>query len=142
MRAIRSKNTLPELRIRRAMHSAGFRYGLHRKDLPGKPDLVFPKYSSVILVHGCFWHGHHGCQYFKLPVTRAEFWRKKIERNQLNDIKAIKLLIAAGWRVAVVWECSMKRHEAVADERTTEKLIRWLRGRRKTLILQGQTGAQ
>ena len=107
MSRIRGANTRPELLLRRGLHARGLRFRLHRKDLPGKPDLVFPKRRAVILVHGCFWHGH-GCPMFKLPATRAEFWRSKIAGNQERDRNAIAALRAGGWRILVVWECSLR----------------------------------
>ncbi|WP_212786303.1 very short patch repair endonuclease [Ferrigenium kumadai] len=107
MRAIRSKNTKPELLVRKSLHAAGFRYRLHDKRLPGKPDIVLPKYRTVIFVHGCFWHGHD-CKFFKLPQTRTKFWQEKIETNQARDREHIAQLIQLGWSVIVVWECEVK----------------------------------
>jgi DNA mismatch endonuclease (patch repair protein) len=107
MRAIRSRNTKPELLVRKYLHAAGFRYRLHDKRLPGKPDIVLPRYRTVIFVHGCFWHGHD-CKYFILPKTRTEFWQKKIEANQARDREHIAQLNQLAWRVIVVWECEVK----------------------------------
>ena len=107
MSGIRGKDTKPEMLIRRGLHARGFRYRLHCKDLPGKPDLCFPKYRAVIFVHGCFWHGHD-CHLFKWPKTRPDFWREKIGRNREVDQRAVGLLEATGWRVAIVWECALK----------------------------------
>lgn len=107
MSGIRSKDTKPELLIRSALHKLGLRYRLHVRDLPGKPDLVFPKYRSVIFVHGCFWHGHN-CRYFKWPGTRAEFWRRKILENCRRDTESNKRLKTARWRSTTVWECELK----------------------------------
>lgn len=107
MSRIRGKDTKPEMILRRGLHAMGFRYRLHRKGLPGKPDLVFPRYRAVIFVHGCFWHGH-GCPIFKLPATRTEFWRVKIAANQERDRSAIEALQKAGWRVLIVWECAFR----------------------------------
>lgn len=104
MAAIRGRDTKPELIVRRALHAAGLRFRLHRKDLPGRPDIVLPKYRTVIFVHGCFWH-HHNCKYFVWPKTRAEFWRQKILTNQKRDRIVQRSLASAGWRVVVVWEC-------------------------------------
>ncbi|WPP44233.1 DNA mismatch endonuclease Vsr [Pseudomonas sp. AN-1] len=103
MPGIRSKDTRPEMIVRRALHARGFRYRLHVKDLPGKPDLVFPRYRSVAMVHGCFWNGHD-CHLFKVPGTRTEFWLGKIERNREHDVEARKALRAPGWRLLEVWE--------------------------------------
>lgn len=107
MSGIRGKNTRPELLIRKALHARGFRYRIHCKDLPGNPDLCFPKHRAVIFVHGCFWHGHD-CHLFKWPKTRPEFWREKIGRNREIDARAMAELAEAGWRVATVWECALK----------------------------------
>lgn len=107
MSGIRSKNTQPEMVLRRALHARGFRYRLHVKDLPGKPDMVFPRYHCVLLIHGCFWHGHD-CSYFKTPTTRTDFWLEKISQNRARDKLVIKQLLDTGWHVLIVWECSLK----------------------------------
>lgn len=107
MSGIRGRNTKPEILIRSILHRQGFRFRLHVSDLPGKPDIVLPRFRAVIFVHGCFWHGHD-CPLFKWPSTRPEFWREKIERNRTNDLKAIDLLHLKGWRVAIVWECAIR----------------------------------
>jgi len=107
MSGIKGKNTRPEMIVRRALHKAGYRYRLHRKDLPGNPDIVLPKYKTVIFVHGCFWH-HHDCKNFKWPKTREEFWRAKIEGNVERDRKAYAALEALGWKVIVIWECETR----------------------------------
>ena len=105
MAGIRSKNTKPELVIRSVLHRRGFRFRLYRRDLPGKPDLVFPKHRAVILIHGCFWHGH-GCHLFRWPKTREDFWREKIGSNMERDRRQFYALRDAGWRVATIWECA------------------------------------
>lgn len=107
MSGIRGKNTRSELLIRTGLHKLGFRYQLHRKDLPGKPDLVFPKHRAVIFVNGCFWHAHY-CHLFKWPSSRSEFWQEKIGSNVIRDKKNIVTLIDQGWKVLVIWECSLK----------------------------------
>lgn len=107
MSRIRGKDTKPEMTLRRGLHALGFRFRLHRKDLPGRPDLVFPSRCAVIFVHGCFWHGHT-CPMCKMPATRSEFWRAKIESNRERDIRAVAALQTAGWRVLVVWECALR----------------------------------
>ena len=107
MAAIRAKNTKPELVVRKLLFSRGFRYRLHVKTMPGAPDIVLPKYGVVILVHGCFWHGHD-CYLFRWPATRREFWQNKIERNMARDRRDILSLMAGGWRVICVWECAVK----------------------------------
>lgn len=124
MSGIRAKNTKPEIIVRQALHKAGFRFRIHRKDLPGKPDIVLPKYRAVIFVHGCFWHGHN-CSLFKWPGTRQEFWREKIGRNQANDNWATQSLLANGWRVGVVWECAL-RGRGKDIERVSRDLVNWL----------------
>ena len=104
MSGIRGRNTKPEILIRSLLHRQGFRFRLHVRDMPGKPDIVLPRYRAVVFVHGCFWHGHN-CPLFKLPGTRPDFWSEKIERNQNNDNRAKAALLADGWRVGVIWEC-------------------------------------
>lgn len=94
MSKIKSRDTQPELIVRRLLHAAGFRFRIHRKDLPGKPDIVLSKYKAVIFIHGCFWHGHTGCKLFRIPTTHTEFWENKICKNQLNDTRALQLLLA------------------------------------------------
>lgn len=107
MRAIRNKDTKPELLIRKALHARGYRYRLGGSGLPGHPDIVLPKYKTVIFINGCFWHGHD-CKYFKLPATRTEFWADKIKSNQERDQRSVALLQEQGWSVLTVWECSLK----------------------------------
>lgn len=107
MRAIRNKDTKPELLIRKALHARGYRYRLGGSGLPGHPDIVLPKYKTVIFINGCFWHGH-GCKYFKLPATRTEFWAGKIKSNQERDQRSASQLLELGWTVLTVWECSLK----------------------------------
>lgn len=108
MQQVKGKDTKPEMRVRKFLHTNGYRYKLHDKQLPGKPDIVLPKYKTVIFVHGCFWHGHTNCKYFKIPKTRTQWWTDKINRNKVNDEKAIKTLKKDGWKVIVVWECKLK----------------------------------
>jgi DNA mismatch endonuclease, patch repair protein len=120
MSQIRSANTKPELLVRKFLHAQGFRYKLHDKILPGKPDIVLPKYKTVIFIHGCFWHGHSNCKYFTIPKTRTVWWRNKIETNKANDAKAMKSLRKDGWKVITVWECKLKKGKV---ENTLEKLF-------------------
>jgi DNA mismatch endonuclease, patch repair protein len=108
MSQIKGKNTKPEMLVRKFLHANGFRYRLHVKDLPGKPDIVLPKYKTVIFVHGCFWHGHEGCRYFVVPKTRTEWWLKKINSNISNDNKALMALQKKGWKIITLWECELK----------------------------------
>lgn len=107
MSKVGQKDTAPELRLRRALHSLGYRYRLHRRDLPGTPDLVFPSRRKVIFVHGCFWHGHI-CRWGKLPKSRLEYWLPKIEANKERDNRALTLLADKGWQVLVVWQCELR----------------------------------
>ena len=108
MSRIRSKDTKPEIMVRKFLHKNGFRYRLHVKDLPGKPDIVLPKYKTVIFIHGCFWHGHVECRYAALPTTRTEWWQKKIGRNIENDIKVEAALKIANWNIITIWQCQLK----------------------------------
>ena len=108
MSQIKAKNTKPEMVVRKFLHANGFRYSLHNKKLPGKPDIVLPKYKTIIFIHGCFWHGHANCKYFKIPRTRTQWWKDKINRNKANDEKAVKALRKDGWKVIIIWECKLK----------------------------------
>lgn len=108
MSRIKSRDTKPELLVRKFLFANGFRYKLHDKKLPGKPDIVLPKYKTVIFVNGCFWHGHKNCKYFVVPKTRTDWWLNKIKRNIDNDKKVVKTLKKEGWEVIVVWECGLK----------------------------------
>ena len=121
MQQIKGKNTKPELLVRKYLHAQGFRYKLHDNGLPGKPDLVLPKYKTVIFIHGCFWHGHNNCRYFTIPKTRTEWWTEKIAKNKTNDEKVVKLLKKEGWNVITVWECKLKPSKL---EQTLELLTR------------------
>jgi len=107
MSRIRGRDTKPEMLIRRGLHARGFRYRLHRRDLPGRPDLVFPARRAVAHIYGCFWHGH-GCPMFRLPATRSEFWQNKIEANRARDARAVEALADLGWRQLIVWECALR----------------------------------
>ena len=110
MSQIKSKDTKPEIKLRKALFAAGFRYSLNSKKLPGKPDIVLKKYKTVIFVNGCFWHGHQDCQYFVVPKTRTEFWTQKIDGNRARDLRNTALLQGAGWNVITVWECELKKN--------------------------------
>jgi DNA mismatch endonuclease (patch repair protein) len=125
MSRIRGKDTKPELVLRRGLHARGLRFRLHRKDLPGRPDMVFPRYHAAVLVHGCFWHGHD-CQLFKLPTTRREFWQAKIEGNRARDLRDRARLVASGWRVLVVWECALKGSTRLAADAVLTEIVLWL----------------
>lgn len=107
MSRIRGRDTKPEMLIRRGLHARGFRFRLHARDLPGRPDLVFPRRRAVILIHGCFWHGHD-CPMFRLPASRADFWQTKIEATRARDARAADALAEAGWRQLTIWECAVR----------------------------------
>jgi DNA mismatch endonuclease (patch repair protein) len=123
MSKVRGKDTTPEIYLRKMLWAAGFRYRL-KSELPGKPDLILPRYKVVIFVNGCFWHNHEGCPKSKLPVTREEFWANKIALNVVRDKRNIAELKRRGWRVAVVWECSIKNR--VNKKNTVDKLSSWI----------------
>lgn len=110
MSQIKSKDTKPEILVRRFLHAEGFRFRLHYKKLPGKPDIVLPKYRTVIFVNGCFWHGHKNCKYFVIPKTRTEWWLNKINNNIDRDKQKRAELKKAGWKVIDIWECELKRN--------------------------------
>lgn len=114
MALVRSTDTKPEMVVRRLVHGMGYRYGLHRRDLPGTPDLVFRPRKAVIFVHGCFWHRHEGCALARLPKSRKIFWLAKLEGNRLRDEDARSTLRSLGWRVMVVWECEIKDTKTLA----------------------------
>ena len=120
MSRIMGKNTKPEIVVRQFLFSKGFRYRLHRQTLPGKPDIVLPKYKTVIFVHGCFWHGHEDCRYFVIPKTRTEWWVNKIKRNQEVDRENIKKLKNLGWKVLIIFECELKKEKI---DTTVRKLL-------------------
>jgi DNA mismatch endonuclease (patch repair protein) len=124
MSSIKGKDTKPELLVRRFLHAQGFRYKLHDKSLLGKPDIVLPKYKTVIFIHGCFWHGHGNCRYFKLPQTRSDWWLSKINTNKANDAKAVKALKTAGWKVITIWECRLKPGKSdITLNKLTQKIF-------------------
>ena len=136
MAGIRGKNTKPELVIRSVLHRRGFRFRLYRRDLPGKPDLVFPKHRAVIFIHGCFWHGHD-CHLFQWPKTREDFWRQKIGSNVARDRRQFSALRDAGWRVATIWECAMKGRYRLPVETVAENCAGWLVSDENELGLEG-----
>ncbi|MFU7748045.1 very short patch repair endonuclease [Pseudomonas aeruginosa] len=126
MSGIRGKDTKPEMLVRRVLFKAGYRFRLHRKDLPGVPDVVLPKWKVALFVHGCFWHMHQDCSKAKIPSTRTEFWRRKLEANVERDLRAQVALAEAGWRVVVVWECLTRDFQAL--EAFPDMLSAWIRG--------------
>lgn len=111
MSRVRSKDTSPEMRVRRFAHAMGLRFRLHRRDLPGKPDLVFPRYRTVVFVHGCFWHRHEGCRKSTSPKSRVEYWETKFRANVERDTRNTTELALMGWRVLTIWECETKNSE-------------------------------
>lgn len=115
MSKIKSANTAPEIFVRKFLFSNGLRFRLHDKKLPGRPDIVMPKYRTVVFVHGCFWHGHTGCKKFVVPKTRTDFWINKINKNILNDLKNIIALEVDGWKVITVWECELKKDDTLQE---------------------------
>lgn len=127
MSGIGPANTKPEMMIRRALHALGYRYRLHVKGLPGKPDIVFPVRKAALFVQGCFWHGHD-CHLFRLPATRTEFWREKIEGNVLRDQRVREQLIASGWRILDIWECSLRGREKLPFTDVMANCVNWLDG--------------
>ena len=126
MASVRQYGTEPELTIRKLLHRAGLRFRVRNRDLPGSPDIVLPRWLTVILVHGCFWHGHD-CSLFKLPSTNTDRWRSKIEANIVRDKRAVDDLIAAGWRVILVWQCAIKGHESLGADELTSGVLKALR---------------
>ncbi|MCA2377270.1 DNA mismatch endonuclease Vsr [Agrobacterium genomosp. 3 str. RTP8] len=127
MSGIRSKNTKPELVIRKGLHALGFRYRLHPKKILGKPDLWLPKYGAAIFIHGCFWHGHN-CSLFKIPGTRQDFWKAKINTNRIRDARVNELLADAGLRRLEIWECAFRGPGRIGLEETLARTAEWLRG--------------
>jgi DNA mismatch endonuclease (patch repair protein) len=125
MSRIRAKNTAPEWTVRRLLHSRGFRYQLHRGDLPGKPDIVLPRFRTAVFVHGCFWHGH-ACSLFRTPATRTEFWLAKIALNRQRDATAVSLLKELGWRSLLIWECALKGRGRLPENQLAQKVTGFL----------------
>lgn len=137
MSGIRGKDTKPELRVRSLLHRAGFRFRLHVQELPGKPDIVLPKFHAIVFIHGCFWHGH-SCPLFRLPSTRQEFWQSKIEKNRWNDQRAISDLASLGWRVAIIWECALRGRGSIGEAAVLERVATWLNSDGKMLVVAGK----
>lgn len=115
MAAVKSRDTTPELVVRKLLHKEGFRFRLHRKDLPGKPDIILPKYHAAILIHGCFWHQHSGCKHSIRPASNNEYWQLKLDRNVFRDRKIKSELENLGWKVLVIWECETKDKEILVN---------------------------
>lgn len=136
MAGIRGKDTKPELVLRRGLHAAGFRFRLHVRDLPGKPDMVFPKWRAVLFAHGCFWHGHD-CHLFRMPSSRREFWEAKIARNRMVDAASSSALQESGWRTAIVWECALKGRARLPIGEVIARCADWLRSDVPMLEIRG-----
>lgn len=136
MSGIRGRDTKPELLLRKGLHAMGFRYKLHDKSLPGKPDLVFPRYRAVIFVNGCFWHGHD-CHLFKWPKSRKDFWREKIKSNIDRDRLVTSQLKEQGWRVLRVWECALKGRTRIGLDEVLEDSALWLLGQEQEKDIRG-----
>lgn len=136
MSGIRSRNTRPEKLVRSMLHASGFRFRLHERGLPGRPDIVMRGRRVVVFVHGCFWHRHSRCVNSKLPSTRGEFWKAKLEGNAKRDRKSVNALLAQGWRVLVIWECAVRRRRD-GGAALRAPLLRWMASTRK----RGELGA-
>jgi DNA mismatch endonuclease (patch repair protein) len=136
MSRIRGRDTKPELLLRRALHARGLRFRLHRRDLPGRPDLVFPCYRAVLFVHGCFWH-LHDCPMFKWPATREDFWRGKIKGNVERDRHAQAALAESNWRILVIWECALRGLQRRPVEAVVDEIVRWLENDEAAGIISG-----
>lgn len=137
MSRIRGKDTKPEMKIRKALHGLGYRYSLHKKNLPGKPDLFFKKYNAVIEINGCFWHGHD-CHLFKMPKTRTKFWKNKLEGNRERDEENIKKLVEKGIRVLIIWECAVKGKTSLDFESLIDSVISFLHSEKRYKEIKGE----
>jgi DNA mismatch endonuclease (patch repair protein) len=137
MSGIRNRDTGPERLIRSALHRLGFRFRLHPADVPGRPDLILPRYSAALFVHGCFWHGHD-CSLFRLPGTRRPFWRAKISRNVERDAEVARLLEQQGWRQLTIWECAFRGPDSIGIEETVRRTARWMTSRRARGEIRGR----
>lgn len=141
MSRIRGKDTKPEMLVRRGLHARGLRYRLHDRKLPGRPDLVFPKHHTAVFIHGCFWHAH-GCALSKLPATRQDFWKRKLEGNAARDRKAVDALQAEGWRVLVVWECALRGPSRLDTTAALNEAASYIRQNPDSLLMEiaGESG--
>jgi DNA mismatch endonuclease (patch repair protein) len=127
MSGIRSKNTKPEILIRKGLFNSGYRYRMNDKKVFGKPDIVLKKYNAVIFIHGCFWHGHIGCGNFKIPSTNKQFWEDKIDTNRKRDSEVLNYLRAQGWRICIIWECSIRgKEQLLLIDKTIKNISDWL----------------
>ena len=136
MSRIKGRHTKPEMLLRQGLHARGLRFRLHVKDLPGRPDLVFPRYRAAMFVHGCFWHGH-SCPLFKLPATRRQFWEGKIAGNRSRDARDLAALVTAGWRVLTVWECALRSPSRLPLNTVLDQAVAWLESEETVLTIAG-----
>jgi DNA mismatch endonuclease (patch repair protein) len=139
MSGIKSKNTKAEVEIRKSLFALGFRYRLHDTKLPGKPDILFPRYKAVIFIHGCFWHAHD-CHLFKIPATHIKFWKRKLKRNRQKDKENYEALRELGWRILAVWECSFRgkgKKRGIEINRISVRIAKWLRSNSNLLEIRG-----
>jgi DNA mismatch endonuclease (patch repair protein) len=123
MKKVSGKNTNPEITVRKLLHRMGYRFRLHPLNLPGKPDIVLPKYKKIILIHGCFWHGHEGCKRSQLPNTNRDFWRDKISKNKDRDKIVIEKLKRLGWSILIIWDCEIRKRNLADLEEKLEKFL-------------------
>lgn len=137
MAGIRSKDTKPEIAIRRRLHALGYRYRLHPKDVPGKPDIALPRFRAAIFVNGCFWHGH-SCHLFRLPGTRTDFWVAKIETNRKRDRVVAEALQASDWRQLVIWECAFRGRGSIGIDRVIDTTAKWIESDERIAEIKGE----
>lgn len=138
MSRIRGANTKPELAVRSALHGMGYRFRLHDRKLPGRPDIVLRRHRTVIFVNGCFWHGH-GCRFSKMPATRSDFWGSKIARTKMRDSTVVEQLLSLGWNVVIVWECAVRGRRAETRQKTWKAMVKSLTRRRPTVTEIGES---
>ena len=137
MSGIRGKDTKPEIIVRRLLHRLGYRFRLHRKDLPGKPDILLPKWRTVIFVNDCYWHGHEDCHLFRLPKTRTDFWQSKISGNRIRDQRNHFALQSAEWKVVIIWECAVSKKLRLSDERLAKAIATALASAKSLIEIRG-----
>ncbi len=136
MSKIRGKDTKPEVKVRKALHGLGYRYSLHKKELPGKPDLYFKKYNAVVEINGCYWHGHN-CHLFSMPKSNTEFWKKKINGNKKRDERNIEKLKEMGFRVLIIWECAIKGKTSLQFDSLIKEVEEWINSESNFMEIQG-----
>ena len=137
MSNIRSKNTRPEVEIRKGLHATGLRYRLHRRDLPGTPDITLPRHRAVVFIHGCFWHGHD-CHLFKWPSSNSDRWKNKILGNRSRDESSVQRLLSSGWRVCTIWECALRGRGKRERQDVIDMAVDWIRGSEQCYELRGK----